>query len=388
MKNMIITHASNKLISTFNNIFLGIYFLKLTKGNVQSVIIFYLIKFLCVPIYSYVVCNMIKKNNVVKLYRLGILLNSLSFLILIILGKNIINYIYLYAILSPFTSQLYWEPYKTMIYTLNGDEKFKKFNAYNNIVGNVISILSTIGMGYVIVKLSYIYLFAIIFVISFIAYIVTFKFEEKDYKISKFKNSNLKPLLKDKKARHIYRIVFYEGVGYCGALTTAIQLVIFLKLGSEFSLGYLNALFSVLGIVTALIVSKFLKKEYYIKAYILSSISIILSIVPIIISSNFKYFIVYNVVFNIAYQITSILMNSAIFNIKSMKIINECRLEYTFLQESIHAYGKAVGEIVLFLIAVFFYNLQNLQIAVAIFSATILLQSLEYRKLIQSNIKN
>ncbi len=195
-------------------------------------------------------------------------------------------------------------------------------------------------------------------------------------------------MLKDKSAKHIYRIVFYEGIGYCGALKTAIQLVIFLKLGSEFSLGYLNALFSFLGILTALIVSKFLKKRYYTKAYILSSVSIILSLIPIIFTSNFKYFILYNIVFNIAYQITSILMNSAIFNIKSMKLLNECRLEYTFLQESIHAYGKVTGEIVLLLIAILFYNLQNLQIAVAIFSATILLQSLEYRKLILTNIKN
>lgn len=381
MKKIILTHASNSLISKFNTIFLGIYFLKLTNGNVASVILFYLIKFLCTPIYSYMVCNLINKRNLVNIYRLGILLNSLTFAFLFIMEDRIVDYINLYAIITSFISMLYWQPYKNMIYNLNGDESYKKFNAYNNMVNNIISILSTLGMGYIITNLSYFYIFAIIFVISFVAFAVTFKFEKKDFEIKKFEKANIKRLLKDSNAKHIYKIVFYEGIGYCGALTTAIQLVIFFNLGSEFSLGYWNAIFSLLGIITAWLVKKYLKENKYVISYIISATSIIISTIPILFSNSFVYFIIYNIVFNIAYQVTSILMNSRAFNIKPMKLINQCRLEYTFLQESIHALGKIVGEILLLLIVVFAYSLQNLQIMVGIFSATILLQALEYRKL-------
>lgn len=382
MKKLIFTHASNNLINSFNNIFLGIYFLKLLNGNIAEVIKFYLIKFLCTPIYSYIVCNVISKKNIVNIYRLGIFFNALTFVILFFVGNEIVNYIYLFAIVTSFTSMMYWQPYKNMIYNFNGDENYKKFNAYNNIVSNIISILSTLGMGYIIVNLSYLYVFSGIFIISFIAFLITFKFDNEDLTINKFENKNIGKLIKDKNAKRIYKIVFYEGMGYCGALTTAIQLVIYLNLGSEFSLGYWNAIFSLLGIITAIIVRKYLKKERYVNSYIISAISIMVAIAPILFSKSFNYFILYNIVFNIAYQVTSILMNTVAFNIKNMKLLYECRLEYTFLQESIHALGKIVGELILLSVVAFNYSLQNMQIVVGILSTTILLQALEYKKFI------
>lgn len=381
MKKLILTHTSNSIIGKFNSIFLGIYFLKLTNGNVSSVILFYLIKYLCTPIFSYIVCNLINKKNIVNIYRIGILLNTLIFVFLFLMESKIVNYIYLYAVASSFISMLYWQPYKNMIYNFNGDENHKKFNAYNNIVSNIIAILSTLGMGYIIINLSYMYVFAIIFIISFIAFLITFTFDKKEYRINKFENKNVKKIIKDKRAKHIFKIVFYEGIGYCGALTTAIQLVIFLNLGSEFSLGYWNAVFSILGIITALMIKKYLKKEKYVISYLISATSIIISIIPILFSKSFTYFILYNIIFNIAYQVTSILMNIVAFNIKEMELLNKCRLEYTFLQESIHAFGKIIGEIMLLFVVIFAYSIKNLQITVGVFSTTILLQALKYKKI-------
>lgn len=382
MEKLILTHTSNSLISSFNNIFLGIYFLKLTDGNIVSVVMFYLIKFLCTPIFSYIVCNVIIKKNIVRIYRLGILFNALTFVVLFLVRNKIVNYIYLFAIVTSFISMMYWQPYKNMIYNFNGDDNYRKFNAYNNIVSNIISILSTLGIGYIITNLSYLYVFVIIFVISFIAFLITFKFDNKEVTINRFKNKKVIELIKDKKAKKIYKMVFYEGMGYCGALTTAIQLVIYLNIKSEFSLGCWNVIFYLFGIITAFIVRKYLKKEKYVISYIISATSIILAIFPILFSKSFNYFILYNIVFNIAYQVTSILLNTVIFNIKDIKLLNECKLEYTFLQESIHALGKIVGELMLLLVVVFDYSVQNMQIIVGILSTTILLQALEYKKLI------
>lgn len=380
MKKIIISHGAHSLISKFNNIFLGIYFLKLTEGNIPSVILFYLIQFICTPIFSYIVCRIINKNNILKIYRIGILSNSLIFVVLFLLGKNILNYIYLFAIIQNFIGMLYWESYKNIIYNFEGNEQYIKLNSYTNIVNNIISIFSIIGMGYMIANLSYIYLFLTIFIISFIAFLITFKMKIENIKIEKFSNSNIKYLLKDKQAKSIYRIVFFEGMGYCGALTTAIQLIIFLNLGTEFDLGILNALFSLVGIITAIIVKKYLKKDRYTISYIISAISIIISTIPILFSTKLNYFISYNIIFSIAYQITSILMNVAVFNIKENLILNKYRLEYTFVQESIHAIGKVIGEIILLFVVTFSYSLINMQIVVAILSITILFQAIEFRK--------
>ena len=341
MINLVLTHASESIISTFNNIFLGIYFLKLTDGDIVSVVLFYLVRFISTPIFSYLVNKKLNKKNIINVYRIGIFLNAISFIVLFIMKEKIVDYIYLYAIITSFISMLYWQPYKAMIYNLKDDEEYKKFNSYNNIVGSIISILSALGMGYIITTLSYYYVFAIVFIICLIAFLITFKIDIKELFINKFENKNIIPLLKNKTAQKMYKMVFYEGVANCGALKTAFQLIVFLKFSSEFTLGSWNAVFSLLGIITAILVKNKLKKNKYIQSYIIAATTILISIMPMIFNSSFVYFIIYTVVYSISIQITTILMNSAIFNVKEVNILNNCKLEYTFLQESIHAIRKS-----------------------------------------------
>lgn len=387
MNKIIMAHGASNLISKFNTIFLGIYFLKLTDGNLRNVILFYLVQYICTPIFSYIVCRIINGRNLVKIYRLGILLNSLTFVVLFLMGENIVGYIFIFAVIQNFVGMLYWEPYKNLIYNFNGHDEYLKFNSYTNIVNNVISIFSMFGMGVIIFELSYVYLFLIIFIISFASFLVTFKFDIGDIKLKKFSNKELRGLVSDKQAKSIYKVVFYEGMGYCGALTTAIQLVIYLNTGAELDLGVLNGVFALFGIIAAIIVSRRLKREHYTLAYIVSATCILISIIPIILSTNMTYFIIYNIVFSIAYQVTSILMNGAVFNIKENEIINENRLEYTFLQESIHALGKIGGQLLLFIVAIYKYSLLNMQIVVAFLSLTILFQAIEYRKYAENSTK-
>lgn len=387
MINLILTHASENIISTFNTVFLGIYFLKITNGNVASVVLFYLIKYGVTPLFSYLVNKKLNKQNVVNTYRIGIFLHALSFVFLLFMKEKIVDYIYLYAIITSCISQFYWQPYKAMIYNLKGDDEYKKFNAYNNIVKSLISILSAFGMGAIIVNLSYYYVFTLVFIISLIAFFVTFKLDIKDLVINQFENKNIIPLLKNKDAQKLYKMVFYEGMANCGALRTTFQLIVFLKFASEFTLGTWNALFALLGIITAIIVKNKLKKDKYTMSFIIAATSILISIIPMIVSSSFTYFVVYTVVYNIAIQITTILMNSAIFNVKELDILNEHKLEYTFLQESIHAIGKVVGEGLLLIVVLINPNLQNLQLVAGVLSLTILLQGFEYRKFIKDRKK-
>lgn len=242
-------------------------------------------------------------------------------------------------------------------------------------------------MGAIITNLSYYYVFALVFAISILAFIITFKFDIKDLFINKFEDKNIIPLLKNKDAQKLYKMVFYEGMANCGALRTTFQLIVFLKFASEFSLGTWNALFSLLGIITVILVKNRLKKDKYTMSFIIAATSILMSIIPIIISSSFVYFVIYTVVYNISIQITTILMNSAIFNVKEIDILNKHKLEYTFLQESIHALGKVFGEGLLLIIVLINPNLQNLQLVAGILSLTILLQGVEYRKFVKNKVE-
>ena len=267
-----------------------------------------------------------------------------------------------------------------ILYNFKNDNQFKKIFSYNSIVTSVISIISTVGMGYVIVNTSYSILLIIIVLLVFIAVISTFYLDKYTFDINPIKLSNIKYAFKDKQAKEIYKIVFFEGMGFRGGLDTTITFIIFLTLGSESSLGNLNAVFAFLGLITSLLVKKYLKEKGNKNAFLISALAILVVTIPIIFTNSFIVFIIYNIVFNIAYKITQILVDTAVFNISSNKTLTKYQLEYTYLSEVIHGLGKAFSELILLIPVVYAFNLNNLRIVAAILSFSILLQMLVYNK--------
>lgn len=243
-------------------------------------------------------------------------------------------------------------------------------------------------MGYIIVNTSYSVLLTIIVVLVFIAVISTFYLDKYTFNINPIKISNIKYAFKDKQAKKIYKIVFFEGMGFRGGLDTTITFIIFLTLGSESSLGNLNAVFAFLGLITSLLVKQYLKEKGNNKAFLISALAILIVTIPIIFTNSFTMFIIYNIVFNISYKITQILVDTAVFNISANKTLMKYQLEYTYLSEQIHGLGKAVSELILLVPVVYSFNLNNLRIVAAVLSFSIIFQMIIYnRYCVGKNIK-
>ena len=235
-------------------------------------------------------------------------------------------------------------------------------------------------MGYIIINSSYAVLLVIIITLVFLAVISTFYLDKYTFNINPIKISNIKYALKDKDAKQIYKIVFLEGMGFRGGLDTTITLIIFLTVGSESGLGNLNALFALYGLITSLLVKNYLKEKGNKNAFIISALAILIVTIPIIFTNSFIIFIIYNIVFNIAYKITQILVDTAVFNINSNNTLTKYQLEYTFLSESIHGFGKGISEIILLICVTYAFNLNNLRLVAAILSFSIIIQMIVYNK--------
>ena len=121
------------------------------------------------------------------------------------------------------------------------------------------------------------------------------------------------------------------------------------------------------------------------KAFIISAIAILIGTLPIIFTSSFAVFVLYNVVLNIAYQITQILVDTTVFNIHSNEYIKKYYLEYTFIGEVFHGFGKTLSELILLLAVSISFNLINLRIVVAILSFSIVIQTCIYNRLCKNN---
>ena len=381
MNKIIFTHSINSIVSKFTSLFLAIYFLKITDGNIVSVVLYYTFKYSLNWIFSFLSLKLINKDNVLRIYRLGLFSNGICLFILLLLGKNVADYIFLYATIDCGTNILYWSAYKMILNNFKNDLQFKKIFSYNSIVSSLISIISTVGMGYIIVNTSYAIVIAIIIILVILAVLSTLFFDKYEFNINKMKVSNLKYILKDKQSKEINKIVFLEGMGFRGGLETTITLIIFLVLNSESSLGNLSAIFAFFGLVTSFLVKKYLKEENNRKAFIISTILILVVTLPIIFTSSFEVFVVYNIVFNIAYKITQILVDTLVFNIHSNETIKKYYLEYIFISETIHGLGKTISELILLIAVSYSFSLNNLRIVAAILSFSIIAQTIIYNKL-------
>ena len=82
-------------------------------------------------------------------------------------------------------------------------------------------------------------------------------------------------------------------MGFRGGLDTTITFIIFLTLGSESSLGNLNAVFAFLGLITSLLVKKYLKEKGNKNAFLISALAILVVTIPIIFTNSFIVFIIY-----------------------------------------------------------------------------------------------
>ena len=381
MNKIVFTHSINSVVSKFTSLFLAIYFLKITEGNVLSVVLYYTFKYLITWACSFLSLKFIHKDNVLKIYRLGLLSKGICLFILLLLGKRVANYIYLYAIIDCSTNILYWSAYKMILHNFKNDLQFKKIFSYNSIISSAISIISTVGMGYTIVNMSYSVVIIVIIVLIFLALLATLFFDKYEFTINKLKVSNLKYAFKDKQAKDIYKMLFFEGMGFRGGLETTITLIIFFALGNEASLGNLDAIFALLGLITSFLVKRYLKEKDNRKAFMISAISILIVSLPIIFTNSFIMFIIYNIIFNIAYKITQILVDTAVFNIHSNKTIDNYYMEYIFIGEAIHSFGKVTSELLLLLAVIFAFSLNNLRIVAAILSFSILIQTYIYNNL-------
>ena len=197
MKKIVFTHSINSIVSKFTSLFLAIYFLKITDGNFISVVLYYTLKYSLNAIFSFLSLKFLNKNNVLKFYRIGLFSNGFCLFVLLLLGNNVKDYIYLFAVLDCATSLLYWSAYKMILYNFKNDSQFKKIFSYNSMVTSLISIISTIGMGYIIVNASYSVLFVIIITLVLIAVITSFYFDKYTFNINPIKISNMKYAFKD-----------------------------------------------------------------------------------------------------------------------------------------------------------------------------------------------
>lgn len=289
-KSFLMSDLAGKVISVFKDIFLGIYFLKITQGNIVDVSMYYITFFL-----TYLTCllivNKLQKMNLVSMFRVGIFLNLMQCMILLIVGEQISNYIIHFAIFASIGNAFYYYPEQILIKRINKEENFQNYITKDQILKYLINIILPIILGYCISRNSYELAFIVLIVLISISFIFSLFIKGFDLEHGKI---NLKKFFVninkngDKKLMTLlsFRTVF-RGLSSFGVLSTLITIITFLVVSTELSLGSISSFITIISILVVYCINKYVKRENLSKVFI--PMSIIQSIVVIILTFSMMY---------------------------------------------------------------------------------------------------
>ena len=176
---------------------------------------------------------------------------------LITLKENICSYLYLFRILYSLAKTCYSVPYEIVIMGSNNHKTMSNFLANVNILNYLATIFTPIFSGFIIEKFSYNILFVILSIEALLIIIISLQI--KSFYVDE-KKVNLKSYFsKIKKYSHlsnIYKCMFFRRISLQGAITDLLPVLLFLKIGSELSVGSYNSMFAIISIVSLSILKK------------------------------------------------------------------------------------------------------------------------------------
>ncbi len=387
-KNLIAINTIRKIIDIFLGPFLTAYLFQISTDSIVTISLYNIFSYAIIVIFSYITGIIIKNKYEIKTFRLGMIFKFIQLIILIILGENIVKYIWLLAIISGMSTITWSFPLNLFSSTIVSNREKKEFVIYKTMFTNVAKVIIPILFGSLISVKSFEKTAVIVLILCFIQILLSCRLKYEDKK-NEQKFNLLKEYNKLKTNRNIielFKTEFFQGITYEGALDTAVTLLIIIAFKENFSLGVITSIISVLSIFSAYICKKIVNTKRVKLAILISCIVPLISTVILLCVTN-KYTIVgYNIIYTLFIQIISIVKDINTLKLTNSKIVNNSnRVETYVLLEIVLGTGRIISYILLLIVG-FLKEFYLLNILIIILTLCISLLGKNLTKITDSNI--
>lgn len=354
---LVILNNLKDIIRIFGNLFLSIYFFNITNGNFIEVLKYWLLYSASNLIYRYVICKFINTRNVIRLYRVSLLANLITVSILLVLRENIVNYIYIFALLQSFAISLYYATYENITCNINKNNSYKKYFSIDSLLSNLMSILAPLCLGALIETFSYIVAFGVLLIITIGCFVLSFFLNNENVQCQKIEVSKYLKSIKNKK---IYRQTllqnFFDGFNTWGPIGVLTTVIIYSQISNETIVGGINSMSNIIGVLVSLLCIKVINKKNFGKLIIPTTIIIFLLTIPI--STNFSVIVVclYIILNQIGIVITDINGNSLTYELLTEITETKYQNDYLWNIQFIFDIGRIVGYGIVLLVSYYWYD--------------------------------
>ncbi len=370
-----------KFVSVFFSLFFNIYILKIVGDDLNLVIKYSLFGAISDFLICYVILKYINSKNAKHIYRLSFILLILNILILLVFKESIVNYIYIFKFLERLSTVAYSVPYELIVIGSNTNNTMSSYIANLNILSSIATILTPFFSGFIIQKFSYYVLFVILIIEVLV--IIMISFNIKDFTVSD-KKLELKKyfgIIRDKEyIQDIYKCMFYRRISSQGAIKELLPIILFLRLGTEISLGTYNSLFAVLSIISLQILKLVNRKNVFKNFYPILAGVIFVSSVILIYNSSFTTLLIYYIFMETLGKIIESESCSVVYSAIRVDNLISYKKEHIIAFNIYMVIGQVISYVVVYILYNYFYDVNILSVSVAILMFFLIVSSVYLTK--------
>lgn len=332
-------------------------------------------------VFEYLILKIINSKNAKYIYRSSFPLLVFCIVLLITFKDRIINYIYLFKTLHTLSSNMYAAPYELIIIGSNNNKTMSSFLANVNILASISTILTPIFSGFIIDKFSYNILFVLLSLEALIIIIISFNIKDFTINDKKLELKKYWNLIKDKKyIKDIYKSMFFRRISAQGAITDLLPIILFLRLGTELSVGTYNSLFAVFSIISLQILKLINKKNIEKKFYPYMAMIIFISSVLLVYNANFATLLIYYILMNTLGSIIESESCSSVYAVINNDDLSKYKKEHILTYNIYMTIGQVISYSLVYILYNYFYNVNILSISVSILMFFLIVAAIYLRK--------
>lgn len=373
LKILEIDNMLGNVTEIFLTTFLAAYFYKISVDNIKYLSIYNVVGYIVATIAAFTLGNYIKRKNKIKLYRFGTIIKALYVFLIIILKEKIISYVYLIAFARGLSTCASGFTFNMIESEQISNKERTKYFAYKTAGMEAVSIIVPIFLGAYITFKSYEVAAILILIFSIVKIALSFFIKNKNIqKDSIDLKGFVSKIQKDDKIKKLYFIEFLKGLNRYGVMQLVISLLIIYELNTEFELGALTSVFSIMTIVSMALFARYYNRNNENKLLNLCAVTILLSFCLMIYSINIVTIIIYNIVY---YTFINILINiteKRLFNYSNIELYKDkYNTEYFLIREVYLNIGRIVGYSILLIVGIM-HNMNILKILLLLITTSLI----------------
>lgn len=369
-KQLALLSLLHKIVDVFSGFFLNIYLFKITDGNFNF-ILFYAITGSVVSIFLYYfILPNLSSKNAKFIFRSGYICEVLSILLLLIARENIINFIWLFILLSRYSASAYYSVHEITLIGSIGKHSVSSYQAGVSILSSIIGLIAPVFLGFLITDFSYSVAMVVILIValvsSFIASKMNFTVIDRDFHLFKY----WRKVAKNKTMKKAYLAFYLRRLsGPDGMLQYLIPILLFLSLGTEFSAGSYDSLFSVVYIILLEIVRIFNKKGLAKRFYVPLALLCLCSALVMVANFNTITILLFYFTINTGAHLIQTESASMMYAIGKKEGMSRHTKEHKYTWDLCLSLGNITGVLIAYIIYNHFYTQNAFAVIITIFMA-------------------